>query len=312
MTSLKYREANPQDRQLLSETRIRLICFILLVFIGVICLSRWGVRHQNPVAGGFSRLVDPLRVSLDLWISRSSDDVKSWEAWLADRQRTEKLEAENRHLKQQLALLQAIQSENLRLRRLHRLAESSNWHTVPADVIGKGGGEFRTLLLNRGWSNGVAVNQPVVSYGGLVGRVMAVHPHTCLVLQITDSNSAVGVFAAQIPDETTGEVVAGLVSGHRAIQLVFEPKGGVEVQRDLPVFTSSVSVIYPAGLLVGWIRGPLESGYSLQRRLQVEPAVKFRELREVLILTGLYRDEAIALRSQAGEGFPIPETAESQ
>ncbi len=305
MSAFRFRETGGRDRQIVSDARVRLLCFITLSLISIICLSRWGISHQNPLAFGLSYVTDPLQSFFSGASNEIADRYRSWHTLIKNAERIQRLEQENRRLKKELVLFELLGSENERLRRLHELAQSLSQLTVPADVIGHGGGEFRTLVLNRGSQSGVKVNQPVLSYGGLVGRVMSVRPHSCLVLLITDPNSAVGSFAASTPDEATAEAVAGVVSGHRTIHLIFEPEGGRDVDRDTPVFTSAYSTIYPAGLLIGWIRGPLERGYSLQRRLRVEPAVDFENLRELLILTGLYRNEALSLRTGVGEDPPL-------
>ena len=307
MGVLRFRESGPQDRQILSERRVRFLCFILLILISLICLSRWGVRHRNPLGEALSFVLDPLQNAYSRWLQRSEARVMSWSRLIELQARSEQLKAENERLRQQLALLQNLDGENRRLRRLHGLSSHLPWEALPAEVIGKGGEPLQTILLNQGTLAGVAVNQPVVGSRGLVGRVLAVRSHACLVLRITDPNSAVGVFAAEVPDEASGEVVAGIVSGHATQGLVLEPRGGAALPTGYPVFTSSISTIYPAGLLVGHVAENLETGYSLQRRQRVRSAVDFERLREVLILTGLKREQALSLRAQAGALLAEPE-----
>lgn len=309
MASVRYRPSESRDRTAASETRVRIVCFILLIFLSVVCLSHWGVRHQNPIGQALSFLIAPVKSSVVRWTNQSGDTLFSWQDLMDARSQLEELRRENEHLKKELALLRVIEGENERLKRLHGLDEAQSWDTVPADVIGYGGEQFRTMLLNRGSVHGVRVNQPVITYEGLVGRVMAVQPHACMVLQITDPNSAIGVFAAPIPDEATDEVYVGVVIGNGARGLILEPARGVEVPEGLAVYTSSISTIYPSGLLVGKVQGPLETGYSLQMRHIVESVVNFERLREVLILTGLHRHEAFALQTLEEETAEMPEDA---
>jgi len=295
---LRYRENASRGKRLLAESRIRVGAFVLLLILSFSCLSLWGVRQKNPLADGLSFALTPLQSAVSQWVGRGEDQVLSWKELMGVRQQAEHLREENRRLRRELALLHGVESENRRLRRLHRLAEQQPWEAIPADVIGWGEEHFRTLLLNRGSVSGVTDSQPVITYAGLVGRVLAVQPHACLVLEITDPNSAVGVFAAPTPDEASGEVVLGVVSGSGLQELLFEPQGGKEVAEGLSVYTSATSTIYPAGLLVGWVRESVESSYTLQARLRVEPAVDFAALREALILTGLHRQEAVNLAEQ--------------
>jgi len=298
VTPFRYQDSAPRGKQRLAESHLRLGSFILLLVLSLGCLSLWGVHHKNPLADGLSFAITPLQSAVSRWIGRGEDRILSWKELMDVRAQAAQLKEENQRLWRQLALMQSVQSENERLRRLHDLAERQPWETIPADVIGQGEEQFRTLLLNRGVRDGVAVSQPVVTYSGLVGRVLAVQPHACLVLEIIDPNSAIGVFAAQTPDEATGEIIPGVVSGSGPHRLVLEPREGVEVPEGLPVYTSSISTIYPAGLFVGRVRESLESGYTMHRQLRVEPVVDFGNLREVLILTGLHRQEAVQLSEE--------------
>jgi len=274
----------------------------VLVLVSLILLSRWGVRNENPIASRLSFLVTPVQSkAVQLW-DRVHDFGRSWQEVFEERHRVQQLEQEILRLRQQLSTMKSLQNENLSLRRLYGLAQEFPWEAVPAVVIGRGGEQFQTLLLNRGSADGIAVDQPVVAYGGVVGRVHAVQPHACLVLQITDPNSSVGVFAGKEADELSREAVAGILIGGGPDGIIMEPKGGVDVPQGCPVYTSSLSTIYPPGLLVGTIEGFLETGYSLQRRLVVKAAVDFDQLREVLILSGLNRREAVTLGSESTGG----------
>jgi rod shape-determining protein MreC len=298
LVSSRYREGDPRSRGFLSEARLRLIVFISLLLLSLICLSWWGLRDRNPLAPRLSFISTPVNTALTQSGQSVGSRLESWSDILNLQEKVENLQAENQKLKEKIPLLESLKCENIRLRRLHGLAEKSPLVTVPADIIGRGGEQFRTLLLNRGSHSGVAVNQPVITYEGLVGRVQAVHPYSCVVLQIIDPNSAIGVFVADIPDEATSSAVQGVVSGHRRHLLVLETREGKEVQPELPVYTSSVSTIYPPGIRLGTVWRPLESGYSLQKRYQIQPSVNFPDVREVLIVTGLHRQEAVALQDE--------------
>ncbi len=299
MTLFRYREKAPHGRHLLVESHVRLGSFVLLLILSLLCLSFWGVRHRNPLAEGFSFALTPLQSAVSQWVTRGGDRILSWKELMEVRRQAGQVQEENQRLRRELALLRSVESENQRLRRLHALADQQPSKTLPAAVIGRGEEQFRTLLLDRGSLSEVAERQPVITYAGLVGHVVAVQPHACKVLEITDPNSAIGVFVAATADEASGEVILGVVSGSGAHGLVLEPRGGVDVPAGLPVYTSSTSTIYPSGLLVGWVRESLEGGYTLQRRLRVEPAVDFSRLREVLILLGLHRHETVRLTEQS-------------
>jgi rod shape-determining protein MreC len=230
---------------------LRPVFFLLLVLLSVICLSRWGVRHENPIASHLTALLTPIQAHFRHWIYRSEDRFQSWQEVIRDHRRVEEIERENRRLKSALALFEAVRSENSRLRRLHHLTDRSPWQTLPGVVIGRGGEQFQTLILDQGAAHGVAVDHPVIAYAGLVGRILAVQPHASLVLQITDPNSSVGVYAGPTPDEKAPEAIPGILSGQGGRRMIMEPRGGVDVPAGWPVYTSSISTIYPSGFESG-------------------------------------------------------------
>lgn len=84
---------------------------------------------------------------------------------------------------------QRLRWENNRLR-----AGLDPGRRQPARVIGYGPAQAyaRTIALDAGSRDGVQRDTTVLSTGGLVGRVVAVGPHTSTVLLICDAESTVG------------------------------------------------------------------------------------------------------------------------
>jgi rod shape-determining protein MreC len=66
--------------------------------------------------------------------------------------------------------------------------------TVTVQVIDDGSSNFETFItVNKGSDSGIAVGQPVVAAGGLVGSVGSVSAHTATVVLLTDPSFVVGV-----------------------------------------------------------------------------------------------------------------------
>src|SRR5438552_5141428 len=124
---------------------------------------------------------------------------------------------ENEQLKQQLSrkdleLRNALQSveENERLKGLLNLKEQTGYDQVAARVIARDSSVwFNTITIDRGSSAGVSLNMPVVTAGGIVGRVIAVSPWTAQVMMITDEKAAAGGIVGQL----SGSGALGSVTG---------------------------------------------------------------------------------------------------
>ncbi len=108
---------------------------------------------------------------------------------------------ENQRLRQQLAGLQAQsiqaaaeQSAAQQLFALQKLPFVGSIPTVSVAVIDNGSSNFEnTVTIDKGTNSGLAVGQPVVAAGGLVGSVEQVSSKTATVLLLTDPTFAVGV-----------------------------------------------------------------------------------------------------------------------
>jgi rod shape-determining protein MreC len=111
------------------------------------------------------------------------------------------LRTENERLRNQVAGLQAQsiqssaeQSAAQQLFGLDNLPFVGSIPTVTVAVIDNGSSNFEnTLTVDKGTSSGLAVGQPVVAAGGLVGSVEEVSSKTATVVVLTDPTFAVGV-----------------------------------------------------------------------------------------------------------------------
>jgi len=111
------------------------------------------------------------------------------------------LRAENQRLRDEVAALQqqsiqsaAEQYSAEQVLALDKLTFVGAIPTVPVEVIDNGFSNFETAVtVNKGTSSGIAVGQPVVAPGGLVGSVEAVSSSTATVVLLTDPTFAVGV-----------------------------------------------------------------------------------------------------------------------
>jgi rod shape-determining protein MreC len=111
------------------------------------------------------------------------------------------LRQENQRLRDQMAGLQAQsiqasaeQSAAQQLFALQKLPFVGSIPTVTVAVIDNGSSNFEnTVTVNKGTTSGLAVGQPVVAAGGLVGSIERVSSKTATVVLLTDPTFAVGV-----------------------------------------------------------------------------------------------------------------------
>jgi len=98
-----------------------------------------------------------------------------------------------------LIKLNLLKKDNLRLRQILSLHESSNKDNISAAVISrKTGGWWRQIILNKGSKDGVEIGSIVIGPGGLLGRVKNTSLFTSSVTLITSPESKLGVWVDRI------------------------------------------------------------------------------------------------------------------
>jgi rod shape-determining protein MreC len=192
------------------------------------------------------------------------------------KQRVQELEVE---LKQK----EDLTAENTRLKSLLDMRERSVHKVLTARIIGRDPSVwFDSLSIDRGSLDGVKIYMPVVTDGGLVGRVTAVSPLASQVDLLTRSTSGVGAVVGQIGESSAIGVVSG-TSKKDLLEMKYVP-GNIDVQVGQTVFTTGQDEIFPAGLKIGEIVNVVSGSATTPHVIEIRPAAKLDSMQEVGIL----------------------------
>ncbi len=202
---------------------------------------------------------------------------------------------ENEQLKQRVATLETelnvarqAEAENERLKSLLSLNEQSDIKSVPARVIARDPSVwFNTITINRGSSSGIAVNMPVVTGGGIVGRVITVSPFASQVMLITDEKAGAGAVVGQLNQSGALGSVRGRADLGVAVIEMRYVSGLEKVQVNDSVMTTGQDGIYPPGLNVGRVVDVKTGSETQAHQILIQPGAQLDHLEEVAVL--LYR-----------------------
>ncbi len=199
------------------------------------------------------------------------------------RQRIQELEVE-------LKGKEELDSENERLLGLLDLTKESQYKVLTARVIGRDPSIwFDSAIINRGSMDGVKLNMPVVTDGGLVGRVTAVGPLTSQIDLLTHDKSGLGAVVGEISESNALGVVSG-TSTRDVVEMRYV-SGSIEVTPGQIVYTTGQDGIYPAGLKVGEIVDVRTGSATEPHRILLRPTAKLFSMQEVGVL--LYEPPAV-------------------
>jgi rod shape-determining protein MreC len=262
-----------------------------LLLGGLVLAHLAAISHQVDGGGGVSLLqrgllaaLSPLQRAVGAIVGGAGE---AWRGWAFHRQTYE----ENRRLEERVGQLEAElharvpgAQEAARLRELLDLRRAVPMDTVAAEVVGRDGVPwFRSLTIDKGEADGVALDAPVMSPTGVVGRVFAVGPHAARVQVLLDRDGAAGVLVerSRVPGVVSGQV-SGQASGAEDLVLKYVPERSDVAVGDV-VVTSGVDRIYPKGLVVGRVRY-VGKGSGLFRDILVETSARFDRLEAVLVV----------------------------
>ena len=195
----------------------------------------------------------------------------------------ERLKTQLSEAQLQLRNAQQAAAENERLKGLLNLKEQTGYDQVSASVIARDSSRwFNTITINRGSSSGIALNMPVVTATGIVGRVIAISPWTSQVMMITDDKAAAGAIVGQLGASGALGSVRGL--GEQGLIEMRYVSGLEKVEVGDYILTTGQDGIYPPGLTIGEVVS-VKSGTATQaHQILIRPGAQLDKLEEVAVL----------------------------
>ncbi len=199
---------------------------------------------------------------------------------------------QNEQLKERLAQVETelhsarqATDENERLKSLLNLNEQTNIKNVPARVIARDPSVwFNTITINRGSSSGIEVNMPVVTPGGIVGRVITVSPWASQVMLITDEKAGAGAVIGQLGQSgALGSVRGRADLGVGLIEMRYV-SGLEKVEVNDYVMTTGQDGIYPQGLNIGRVVEVKNGTATTAHQIIIQPGAQLDHLEEVAVL----------------------------
>ena len=246
-------------------------------------VQRGAMEVFAPIQEGANRALKPVR------------DLFGWFGDTVDaKEERDKLEAESEALRSEVTL---VKVENRQFKLIEGLQQQNTeggldgYAPVQARVIARSPSSwFQSFQINKGSSDGVRVDQPVVNSAGLVGKVKEVSDGNAVVMLLTDPEF--GVSAQALDSGEPGSVGPAVGdAGDLRFELVPNAK---EVRRGERIITAGTSTsarvtelssLYPRGILIGTVSRVETGEGELDRVIHVEPFAGLRSLDLVEVLT---------------------------
>ncbi len=200
---------------------------------------------------------------------------------------------ENQELHRQIDQMQAElrdtrdrAAEGVRLEKLFQLSQKTGYQSVMARVIARDPSMwFDSVTIDKGRWAGVEVNMPVVTSGGIVGRIVSTGPLSSQVMLLTDEKSGAGAVVGQLGESSALGSIKGM--GENGLLEMRYVSGMEKVQLGDTVTTTGQDAIYPPGYNVGQIVEVRPGSATQAQVIRIRPGAGLDRLKEVAVL--LYR-----------------------
>ena len=141
------------------------------------------------------------------------------------------------------------------------------------------------ITINKGEKDGIKTDMAVISYEGLIGKVVEVNKNTSKVKLLTNENKDISVaINIVLEDEST---TAGILENYDAengrynVQ-VFDTN--VEIEKGMKILTSGTGGVFPSGILVGEVEDVTLLYISKGSIVSAIPSVHFNDFDYVAVL----------------------------
>lgn len=250
------------------------------------------------VLSSFSdKAAGPFRIVANVTVVPLQQGINHIGGWLGDMKDNfstlQQLQEENSRLKDQVDALTTENNylleesyEYERLQELYELDQNyAEYEKTAAHVIGKDSGNwFNTFMIDKGRKDGIEKDMNVLAGSGLVGIVTEVGPTWSKVRSIIDDSTNVSGMVLSTSDTC---IISGDLSLMSTGQIAFdqmENNDNVVAVGD-QIVTSYISDKYLQGILIGSVSEINVDSNNLTRSGYITPAVDFRNIQEVLVIT---------------------------
>jgi rod shape-determining protein MreC len=289
------------DRKVVRRRRAALAVFVGL---SLVILTAYFGESSTGVFHAFQRGATEAFAPLETGTSRALKPARDFVGWIGD---TVDAKNENADLKHEVQRLRARVAESeVKLRDAGELKaidalQRENYFpqsTAPmtARVIARSPTVwYSSMMIDKGTSDGIRVNQPVIAAGGLVGKIIDVTRGSAEVRLITDGQS--GVSAQVFPQGVTG-VVRPEVGNPRDLLLEHVESDRRVTEGTFVItsgFTSSrTESLFPRGIPIGRVTKVDLDELDTYQRVHLKPFADLRRIEIVQVLTrrGVPQDAA--------------------
>jgi rod shape-determining protein MreC len=252
-----------------------------LVFASIALMTLDHRQHAlEGIRSGISVVLYPIQYLVNMPFSFTDwadENFTSHETLL---KQNSELRAKQLKLEFQLQKLEALETENARLRALLQSSDRRWERVLIAELISLDFDPFkRQVLINKGSNDGVFEGHPILDANGIMGQVIHVSPFTSTAMLITDPSHAIPV---QVNRNGLRSIALGTGENDR-LDIPHLPNNADIREGDLLV-TSGLGLRFPPGYPVATVTSITRDPSQPYASISATPLAHLDRAREVLLV----------------------------
>lgn len=266
------------------KSRAFKVLVIVIILISIIIISSNPGSPIHVVYKVISVPLAPVERFLTKTAGKISDTVNYFMNSETIQQEYDRCKEENDKLKEQIRNLEKYKTENEELRELLNFKEVyKEYNYIAANVIAHDVSNwYKVFSIDKGSADGVGLYDPIVTSKGLVGKVIAIAPHSAKVMTIIDESSTVMARMTKSKDlvrvrGSSSLQNDGLCQMDRISELA-------DISIGDTIETAESGGIYPKGIIIGTVKEVKQVTGETSRYAIIDPAVDFRTVEKVIVL----------------------------
>lgn len=263
-----------------SRSKLLVNLLFAVLFIVVALREERLVRKES----GFDLFLIDTLAPIQGWISRlKSAGEESYSTYISNVGAVQDLS----ELRQEYSLLQSkyfsLEQDVATIRKQQKLIErygKKSTNPILAKVISRdSSSDYRMIRLDKGISDGVQIQSPVVTNAGLVGYVYRISDNFADVLTILDSKAKID---GMIKRTNSLGIVEGTLGDFCTMKYLLRRD---PIVLDDLVVTSGLGNIFSEGIPIGHVQKIDKQSHGINQDVSIRPSVMFDKLTDVLILS---------------------------
>ncbi len=253
--------------------------FKILICIAALLL---GLMTYIAVSGGFQTVPEVLLNGITSPFVSAANSISDWANGLLDtlvnadsyKEENDILNAQLTEMYQKTKDYEELKEENALLREMLGLKEDNESFVFsePCDVVARNANDmYGGFTINRGSSDGLSLNDPIVTSVGLVGIVTEIAPNYAKVSTMLSPQVNVGVITMR--SKATGVLENDLTHAENGMCLMSNILKDADIRVGDVVATSGKSGLYPESIMVGRVVEVYDDPNGLSRHAVVKPLV---------------------------------------